>query len=210
MFAAALLVLTGCTAVGTNGAGSLSSGAIPSSAASSPSPTPTIDPGPVELSAEEAARRYLAIMCDRNAAVHRVGDAFADQEDAYWAGDATDVAPVNDAAADAQLVGRRTVELIDDSYYVWPEGISEHLKVLRASELADAVILDAWASARSFDEAMQLEWPTSDAAASAQEIRYLLDLPANTDSSCAGFEGAGKKLHSEMLEREEYLAQFAE
>lgn len=180
------------------------------SPSATPSPTPTIDPGPVELTKKDAAERYLGIVCQRNSLVYQLNDAFDAQEDAFLSGGAGDVSEVKKIAAESMRVNRLAIEIIDDTYYTWPEGVAEHLKTIRQSYIALASYYDALTNAGSFEEAYYSTAPESGGAAAAQEIRYQLGLPADTTSSCKGKETMSDVLHQEMTKRNEYLTSFEE
>lgn len=203
---AVLLLLSGCSAATPSNSVAEKTSESPSV---TPSPTPTIDPGPVELTKEEAAERYLGVVCQRNTLVHQLNDAFDAQEDAFLNGGAGDVSEVKKIAEESLRVNRLAIEIIDDTYYTWPDGVAEHLKTIRQSYIALASHYDGLINAGSFEEAYYSVPPESGGATAAQEIRYQLGLPADTTSSCKGKERMSDMLHQEMIQRNEYLASFA-
>lgn len=203
--ATALLVLTGCAPATTNAAPTPS--AEPTVA---PSPTPTIDPGPVELDEKAASERYLGIVCQRNAINVQLHDAFVAQEDTFFNGGNPDVSAAKAAAAEGLRVNRLAIELIDDTYYTWPDGVGPHLQAIRTAYLGLASYYDLIVNSTRFEDAYYAERANDEAAAAAaQELRYQLGLPADTTSSCVGHEQAADTLHAEMTERNEYLATFS-
>lgn len=206
--AAAIVLLVGCTSAPVEAQKPTQrENAAPSA---EPAPTPTIDVGPVELNTEQAGERYLNLMCQRNDAVYKVNDAFQAKADEYLNGGDPDPTEVKKAAAEAMRVSRVTVELIDDPYYVWPDGTGELLQTLKGSLLGDAGYYSAVANATSFDAANNVSAPSIDVGSAPQELRYKLGLPADTTTSCKGLETAADPLHAEMQQRNEYLASFSE
>lgn len=168
---------------------------------------PAIDPGPITLSEEEAADRYLGIVCQSNVSNTALTAAFQAGEDEFFNGGAPDPAAVKAAAQVAMDDTRVQVELIDDTYYVWPEGIGELLPVLRDSRIAGLGTLSTMVNAVTYEEAYYAVWPDPTAATTAaQEIRYQLGLDADTTASCVGHETAAADLLAEKTEREEALA----
>lgn len=178
-------------------------------ASPSPSPTPTIPVGPVTLTTEEAAARYLGIVCQRNVAAKVVQDAIFAQEDAYLNGGG-DVLAIAGPAAEMMRLSRQSVELFDDEYYTWPDGLDEHLAVVRQANLAEVGTLDTIVNAGRVEDAIYATWPSVDSSAAVQEIRYQLGLPGDTTASCSGYETTSDVLKQQMIERTEYLAQFHE
>ncbi|WES66033.1 hypothetical protein P0L94_08140 [Microbacter sp. GSS18] len=200
----AVLALTGCTASAT-------SEAVPTlvTPSSAPKPTPTIPVGPVELTDDEAADLYLAIVCQRNIAMEALSDAVFAKEDEFLNGGTPAMTEIQAAAAEGLRIARASVELADDDYYTWPSDVAEHLKVVRDANLAASSNLSEIANADRFEDAYYSTWPNQDtAAAAAQEIRYQLGLDADTTASCEGHETATDDAHKEMTERREYLASF--
>ncbi|WP_251450884.1 hypothetical protein [Microbacterium sp. Marseille-Q6648] len=209
--AALILLMSGCAGPTSDLAESVppTLAAIPPSTPTAiPSPTPTIDVGPVELSTEEAGQRYLGIVCQRNVAGTGLNEAFAAQEDTFLNGGEADATAVKAAAAEALRVGRLSVELLDDSYYMWPAEIQDDLIAIRDAQIAEAATLSAIVNAGRFEDAYYATWPIDPRPGAAQEIRYQLGLSADTAASCQGFETATDSLHAEMTNRLEYLAGF--
>jgi len=165
----------------------------------------------VTLSTEEAAERYLGIVCQRNIVINHVVDALNAQIAVYNEGGSPDMTATQAAATEALRVGRVTVELLDDDYYAWPGTVATEFQALRTEILADAGALNGWAHTTEFLEAMAIEWAEPDAGTvAAQEIRYQLDLPPDTTTSCVGLESKADELHAAMTERREYLVAFTE
>lgn len=201
--AAILMLLVGCSQTTPNSADPTFS--TPSA---TPSPTPTIDPGPVELTDEEAGIRYLMIICQRNASGTQLAAAFAAQEGTFLNGDEADATAVKAAAAEALRLNRLGTELFDDPYYVWPENVATHVKTLRDYTVAESGTLSQIANAPRYEDAYYAIWPADTTGGAAQEIRYQLGLSPDTTASCVGYETGTDKLHAEMTERNEYLATF--
>lgn len=202
---ASILLLTGCTQLG-----SASSEPAASEATPVPSPTPTIDPGPVELTKEEAGVRYLSLVCQRNALSAQLNDAFVAQEETFFNGGDPDVTAVKAAAAEAMRVSRLSVELLDDPYYTWPEGLSTHLQAIRDAQVGESGMFSDIANATRYEDAYYMTSPGPSSGSAAQEIRYQLGLPVDTTASCVGYETATDTLHAQMIERNEYLASFTD
>lgn len=178
---------------------------------STSSPTPTIDPGPIELTSDQAADRYLSIVCQRNIANAVMNDAFVAQEDVFLNGEEADITAIKAAATEAMRINRLSVELIDDAYFTWPNDLGSHLKKIRDSQIAQMSMYDGIINATRYEDAYYTTAPdSSEASAAAQEIRYQLGLSSDTTVSCQGFETATDVAHAEMLERNEYLASFAD
>ncbi|MGW4928268.1 hypothetical protein ACWEOH_03870 [Agromyces sp. NPDC004153] len=176
-------------------------------ASGSATPTPTVDPGPVELTTEEAAARYLNIVCPTNAAANALNAAFRASEEEFLNGGAPDPAGVK-AAAQAQMTSRQTeAELFDDDYYEWPESIEPHITTLRDSDVAALGTLSAMVNAPDYETAYYAVWPDQTAPqASAQEIRFQLGIGADTQATCVGYEGGHDVLVAERREREAALS----
>ncbi|WP_206477064.1 hypothetical protein [Microbacterium sp. KRD172] len=178
---------------------------------SSPLPTPTIDPGPVTLTTDEASDRYLGIVCQRNGVIAQMNEAFSVQEETYLNSGEADASAVKVAAIEVLRVNSMQIALFDDPYYTWPEGLIVHLKNIRDASMTQSSMFDSIANASSYEAAYYMTAPeTPEATTSAQEIRYQLQLSPDTTASCQGYETATDTLHAEMLERTEYLATFAE
>ncbi|KJL34382.1 hypothetical protein RS86_00868 [Microbacterium azadirachtae] len=161
------------------------------------------------LSKEQAADRYLGLVCQRNAANARIGNAFDAQLGAFQSGGTADVTDVKAAAVEAQRVNRLAIELIDDEYFTWPDKVRPQLQILRQSLMAFLSYEDGLVNSSDFASAASQQVPDAEAgAAAAQEIRYQLGLPADTTASCVGKETYTDTLHAAMVERNEYLASF--
>lgn len=201
--AAAAVLLVGCTPASSTAQPSTSKKGV-----ASPSPTPTIDPGPVALTKEQAGERYLDLMCERNAITLQINSAFAAKEDEYLSGGNPDVTAIKQLGTEALRVNRVTVELLDDSYYTWPDNTRTLVKTIRDTVLGEAAGYSAMANAASFKAAYEAPANTVNPGNAPQELRYALGLSADTSASCAGHETAADQLHAEMTSRNEYLATF--
>lgn len=202
----ALVLLTGCTAPASTGTEDTQATQAPS-----PSPTPSIARGPVELTKEEAGERYLGIVCQRNGATERLNQAFVAGEEAYLNGGNPDVAAVKASAAEVLRLNTMQIALLDDPYFTWPDGLDAHLSNVRDASMTQASTFNALVNAATYEDAYNQ--PVSDdpeGAKSSQEIRYQLELSPDTTASCQGYETATEALHTEMMERNEYLASFGE
>ncbi|WP_200329597.1 hypothetical protein [Leucobacter sp. L43] len=195
-----LLALTGCTAQAET-----SSEAAQNSENSA---EPTIDPGPIELTKEEAGERYLQLVCQGNTASDAVINAFNAHLDEFNAGGTPEVETVKAAAAELVRVNRMQIETIDDDYYVWPEIVGDQLLHIRAETMTDLAADQAVMNAQTYEEALRVTYneATAEQQAAPQEIRYQLGIDADTTSSCVGYETALDEIHAEMLERNEQLA----
>jgi hypothetical protein len=193
-----VLMLAGCTAT-------------PASE-STPLPTSTIAPGPVALSDEEAATRYLQIVCQGNAAGILVTESLRAGEAEFLQGGQPDPTAVKAAAAEWMRISRLQVEVLDDSYYTWPEVVGEQLVHIRSSFIADISPIESMVNASEFSDAYYAQFPelTSEQSSASQEIRYQLNLDADTVKSCVNYETALDELHTEMTERDAELAKFEE
>jgi len=175
-----------------------------------PSPTPTIELGPIALSDEEAATRYLQIVCQGNAAQNVFFDAVKAGEDEFLRGGDPDPATAKAAAAEWMRVSRLQVEVLDDSYFTWPEIVGEQLVYVRSSFIALISPIGSMANDKRFEDIYYTQFPerTSEQSSAAQEIRYQLKLDADTVKSCVDYEAALDDLHTEMTERNVELAKF--
>jgi hypothetical protein len=200
---AVALVLAGCSGPGP---------APESIPTTSPAPTPTIDRGPVLLTDEEAAERYLQVVCQPNAGLNAIDDAIVAGEPEWLNGGSPDPAAVRAAAAETLRVVRLAVEVIDDDYIVWPESVATHVDHIRDSYIQELAVLSGVANADRFEDAYYAQWPqrTPEQAAAGQEIRYQLGLDADTAASCEGYEESLEVVHTEMIDRIAYLATFDE
>lgn len=172
------------------------------------SPTAVVTPAAprfVELSMEEAATRYLDLVCGNNAATRELTAAFAAGENELLNGGDPDPTAAKAAAAKRITLNRQTLELLDDDFHRWPEGVSEQLEFVRSSYLAELSTLDSMANAASFRDAYYSTFSeaTPEQAAAGQEIRYRLGLDADTVGSCVGHEDGTARL---LAERDARLA----
>ena len=192
-----ILALTGC-----------STPAAPEPPAKATPTVPAIDPGPVDLTVEQASERYLSIVCPTNFGAKAYNAAFKAGEDEYLNGGAPDPTAVKDASTKFADLTRATVGLLDDEYFVWPSKVGEQIPHMRASYMGQLTASQAAANAATFEEAYNVPLPvtTPEQDTAGQEIRLQLDLPSDTMASCAGFEDGHTKLTAEQTEREAALA----
>jgi hypothetical protein len=175
---------------------------------SSASAAPKIDPGPVTLTVEEAGNRYLDIVCGPNIAGEALYAALTAGEPEFVAGGAPDPAAVKAAAAARAAASRLAVAQIDDTYFVWPEKVAPQLALVRAVFIGDVATYQSVSSAATFSDAYYAP-PTEqnpEQQAAGQEIRYQLDISADTVGSCAGHETGLADLAVAQTEREEALS----
>lgn len=176
---------------------------------STATPTPALDPGPVELTIEEAADRYLDLVCQNNFAGAELTAAFDAGEQEFLDGGAPDPSAVKAVAAKLVDLNRKSVALLDDDYYLWPEKVAIQLPNIRDIYMAELATLNTMANATSFENAYYTTWPaaTPEQAAAGQEIRYQLGLDSNTTTSCTGHEIGLDALTVELTEREAALSE---
>lgn len=168
-------------------------------------PTKTAEPaGPVELTEDEAAKRYLNIVCDNNAAITALTAAFAAAEPEFLAGGSPDMAAVKDAASTRLTLSRSAIELLEDEHFIWPKSVAEQVPHIRSTYMAELSTLDGMINAAKFEDAYYATWPaaTPEQQAAGQEIRYALGLDADTTASCADNLGGIQTLMEEKSERE--------
>ncbi|EPR76644.1 hypothetical protein ADILRU_1129 [Leifsonia rubra CMS 76R] len=106
-------------------------------------------------------------------------------------------------------LNRKSVTLLDDDYYRWPEKVAIQLTNIRATYMAQLATLDTMANATSFENASYTNWPaaTPEQAEAGQEIRYQLGLDSDTTTSCTGHEIGLDTLTAELTEREAALSE---
>lgn len=191
-----LLALSGCTAP-----------AAPGDPAKTTPTVPAVDPGPVELSADEASERYLSIVCPANFGAKEYNAAFKAGEDEYLNGGAPDPTAVRNASTKHAELARAAVGFLDDEYFVWPSKVGEQIPHVRASYMGQLTSSQAAANAGTYEEAYNtpLAATTPEQDNSGQEIRLQLDLPSDTMASCVGFEDGHINLAQERTEREAAL-----
>lgn len=197
--AASLLLLAGCTSTGQ------------AEATKVEAEEPAIDPGPIELSVEEAGQRYLGIVCQGNVAQDALYNAIVAGEDEYIQGGAPSVDAVKVAAAEKMRVTRQSIEMFDDEYFKWPEAVRDQIPILRSQDMLYLGAYGSLANASTYQEAYTTSFPelSSEQEAAAQEIRYQLKLDADTTASCVGFETKNDELYQEMIERNTLLEEQA-
>lgn len=172
----AILAISGCT-------GAAGTSAEP---APTPSQTPTLDPGPIALSNEEAAERYLSIVCPINIAGNALSSAYEAGIDDYLNGGSPDVGGVVAAAATMRDQQRVAIEHLDDTYFAWPELVAAQIPHVRSSYMANMAVISNVASSMTFEAAYNVPAApqTPEQQAAGQEIRYQLALPADTNLGC--------------------------
>ncbi len=195
--AVTLFLLAGCT-----------SSPATNAPASEELAAPAIDPGPVELTDEEAADRYLAIVCQPNIASGTLVAAFDAGEPEFLNGGSPSVEAVVAAANERMRVTRQAIELLDDTYYTWPKSVSEPLTHIRSSYMTEMATFSQMINAATFEDAYYAPFPpaTPEQQSAGQEIRYQLKLDADTTATCEGKDAAQDEAHAEMTERNELLA----
>lgn len=196
-----LLALAGCSA-------GVSSSKSDPGVAAEPTPTPSVDRGPVELTVEEAAERYLSIICDRNATAAAVSDGYLRWEDVYLAGGDPGVQEAAALSEAAMIAARNSVVLFDDEYYVWPEDVQEHIATVRDANLAEVGPYDTIMNSNSYEQVRLVTFPDgAEGGNAAQEVRLALGISADTSTSCEGYVGGQVNLLAEKDEREAALAE---
>lgn len=190
-----LLVLAGCSSLS------------PESSAEGPA-APAIDPGPVELTVEEAGERYLNIVCPNNFGLDAIEAAFKAGEEEYRNGGAPDPAAVIAAAATLAELNRAAVEHFDDEYFIWPSKVTAQIPHMRANYMGELTTNQAVATSATYEDAYNVPLPagTPEIDTAGQEIRYQLGLPSDTVTSCVGHEDGLTVLANERAEREAALA----
>lgn len=155
-------------------------------------------PGPIALTDDEAGVRYLSVVCQPNAAL-------ASLLEVLRAGDDADIAAINAAGAEALRTARLAIEVLDDTRYVWPAGVAEHVPHIRAAYVLWLSSYDMIANAPTVDEAYSVEFAelTQEQRSAGQEIRLRLGLAADTATSCVGYETKLDSLHDELIQRDE-------
>lgn len=173
-----------------------------------PPPTFTIDPGPVALSVEEAAERYLRIVCPTNAASVALSAAFAASGKEFLGGGAPDPAAVKRAAQASLTRETENASLFDDPYYVWPDEVEDQILIVRDSSVQSLRALSMVVNAGTYEAAYYVAWPDESAAAGAsQAIRYQLGIGADTTATCVDYADGHEVLLAEREDREAKLAE---
>jgi hypothetical protein len=195
-----VLVLAGCAAAPV---------AEPT-ATPDPAPTPSIDLGPVALVDEEAQTYYLQMVCQGNVATNQFWDAIEAGEPEFLNGGDPDPTAAKAAAFEQLRLNRLFIEILDDTYFTWPEVVEAQLVHLRSVWMANASTIGEMANASRFFDIYYAQYPemTAEQISAAQEIRYQLNLDADAVSSCVGHETGLDEIHAEMVERNEVIAKF--
>ncbi|PPF29906.1 hypothetical protein C5D07_00840 [Rathayibacter tritici] len=193
---AATLVVTACTAT--------QPAAAPLESTATPTPEMSVGPAFVELDTSQAASRYLDLVCPNNIAINNLSEVFSAGEDDLLNGGSPDPAGVHAAASTRLDLTRRTLTLLDDSYYHWPSEVSEQLETIRSSFLAELSTLDTMANSADFRDAYYTTFPeaTAEQQSAGQEVRYALGIDADTVASCVGHENGVDILTAEKEKRE--------
>ena len=171
------------------------------SAEATPAPTPTVDPGPVTLTIEEARNRYLQIVCPPNFMAGELTAVQSPLDEQWFAGQNPDVTVLHDVVLRQIDARRAAIKLFDDDYFVWPGESGVIAERIRASYVGSLAGLDQMSRATKYSELTEIQWPDPDATA-GQEMRLELDLPVDTAGSCTGFEDGHEVLLAEQAERE--------
>ncbi|QHF21025.1 hypothetical protein GTU71_09415 [Rathayibacter sp. VKM Ac-2762] len=190
-----MLLLTACTA---------SAPAAAPAESTTPAPAAPATPAFVELDTAQAASRYLDLVCPNNIAIKNLSDAFSSGEDELLNGGDPDPSGVH-AAASARLdLTRRTLTLLDDSYYHWPSDVSEQIATIRGSYIAEMATLNTMANSADFSDAYYSTFPeaTTEQQSAGQEVRYALGIDPDTVASCVGHENGIDALTSEKEQRD--------
>lgn len=203
---AATLLLSGCSAT------DLLRGFLPSQTPS-PSQPREIEPespteqSPVTLSRAAAAERYLQIVCQANAAVDALDDAWFALDDAVQAGGSPDITPVTELASEVLRLRQQETALLDDPRFMWPAAVDAEIKLLRDLNLRDLSAIEQEANAKSVEDLYRIAYPelTPDEEKAPQEIRLQLGLDANTVTSCTGYESDQDRLYADLTE---YLSEI--
>lgn len=146
--------------------------------------------GPQEMSIEDAGERYLNIVCTSNAAGARA-DAIIEAAIAELdAGGNPDPAPFFAAAAEARDLSQRSAALLGSEDVVWPEVVADDIKLVQRLLIGDVTYWEAQSKAGTLDAAWEMDFPAEDPAiaSSAQVVRSGLNLGADLEASCVGFE----------------------
>lgn len=169
----------------------------------SPSPSPAATPASHALSSAEAGELYLDIVCASNGTGVDLQAAFDAGESEFLAGGEPDVSAVNDVAARFADQYRKTAELLDDGYFVWPAEVGDLIGHVRDRMVADLGPLSSMTNAATYRDAYYVSFgqPTPEQESAGQEIRYALDLPSDTVASCTGHEGGLQERYDAYLER---------
>lgn len=197
---AAAIALSGCSAPALE------------SAASEPeaSTAPTVAPGPVALTMEEAATRYLSIVCPINSASSTLYDAYKVGESEYLGGGNPDASAVIAAAIVIRDKQRLAIEQLDDKYFTWPELVAPQIPHIRSGYMANMAVVTSISLSDSFAAAYKVPAAeqTPEEKSAAQEIRYQLAISADTVASCVGYEDGLSVLVEEKAERDAALAKL--
>ncbi|RLP70056.1 hypothetical protein D9V30_05160 [Mycetocola reblochoni] len=140
-------------------------------------------------------------MCDNNAAIDALATAFNEGEAELLAGGAPDPANVQEKAQNRIELNGMSLDILDDSFYVWPKRIREDISHIRESYLSELSTLNQMATS-DFETAYYSTFAETEGGATAgQNIRYELGLDANTSTSCDDFYGKLPEIHAETASR---------
>jgi hypothetical protein len=149
----------------------------------------------VELTTEQAADRYLDVVCPTNELTDALGAVFQAGYDEHTAGGSPDVTPIREAASALLDSYRIQVELLDDEGYAWPEEVVDLIDVIQDADFLMLTSLSKLKSAEDFDAAFNTPAPDlTEAATAAQKIRYELGIDPDTYESCVGHEDGHERL----------------
>ncbi|MGV1035063.1 MAG: hypothetical protein ACOYBP_07610 [Microbacteriaceae bacterium] len=127
----------------------------------------------------EAGQKYLSIVCPANAGGGKLNEAIINTPD--------DLAAIQAAAAQASEALRTATKQLQDTSILWPDEVSaDDLTTLANSNLAALSVMNSIQQVGSIDELNTLSFPDDNSGEAAQRIRLALDLPSNTQTSCAG------------------------
>lgn len=188
-----LVALIGCSA---NSESAVAPPQIANSPADSPTPSPSPTPTEVLLDLESAADRYLSIICPVNGVIASVDTAFQTGYPEWSNGGEPDPTSLLAAAAASRDTTRTAVGFLDDVKYKWPGEVRSSLDLIRSAYVVDLAYWDAIANSGSYTNAANVlpsERPEGSDGA-GQEVRLQLQLSADTQGSCVGYEDGHQRL----------------
>lgn len=174
----------------------LLSGCVPTA----PRPTAAPDAGPTELTIEEAADRYLDIVCMPNVRGAALEDAIRDGYQEYADGGAPDPAPVTEAATAYADAVALAIEVLDHDGVVWPDRAAKWLPHISSGYDKQLTGAQEVAAAATYEEAYSVEWPsrTPEEEEAGAAIREALEIREDAVASCDGRETALEELHASL------------